>query len=84
MAISRPEFFFLSRKEAFFLLKSSSRLVPSFSCRNVNLDLLQFKRTAEILVEWNKRIHNWGKKLVSQDGGVIARGKIKIENPRNK
>lgn len=83
MAISRPEFFFY-RERKLFLIKSSSRLVPSFSCRNVNLDLLQSKRTAEILVEWNKRIHNWGKKLVSQDRGVIARGKIKIENPRNK
>lgn len=59
------------------VLKSNSILVPSFSCRKCKPRSAAYLGTTEILVEWNKRIYNWGEKLVSKDKGVIARGKIK-------
>lgn len=65
MAIPRPEEFFFIEKGS--IIRSNSILVPSFSCRNVK-PRSAYLRITEILVEWNKRIYNWGEKLVSKLG----------------
>lgn len=62
---SRRIFFYREGKR--YKNLSNSILVPSFSCRNVK-PRSAYLRITEILVEWNKRIYNWGEKLVSKLG----------------
>lgn len=65
MAIPRPEEFFFIEKGR--VIRSNSILVASFSCRKVK-PRSAYLRITEILVELNKRIYNWGEKLVSKLG----------------